>query len=103
MATLTPAQNQEGLLDYDDKGHRSIYDKGVAPLPIDKFDCEQSQLVEFMDALAKRAHDMGWTNRILKIPTTLPINADTEYHNMLTQHSIISYELISRYENTYVD
>ena len=62
---LTPAQNIDDVLDFTEKSHRAIYDKSVAPLPIDKFDCVHTQIVDFMSALTKKAHDFGWTKRVI--------------------------------------
>ena len=104
MATfaLTPAQNVSEVLDFDDKAHRAIYEKAIEKLKVDPFDCEQTQLVDFMSALAKKAHDFGWVDRMMKIPTTLPEDADTEYTNILTHHAQISFETIKDYEASYV-
>ena len=101
--SLTSAQNINAVLDFTEKSHRAIYDKATAPLPINAFDCTHSQLVDFMSALSKKADDFGWTDRILKIPLTLPENATTEYINMLTNHAQISIDLIRAYELSYVD
>ena len=104
MATfaLTPAQNFDEVLDFDDKAHRAIYEKSIEKLHVDKFDCEQTQLVDFMSALSKKAHDFGWVNRVMKIPKTLPEDDDTEYVNLLTNHATISFENIKEYEESYV-
>ena len=99
---LTPGQNVDVVLDFGDKSHRAIYEKSVAPLPIDAFDCVNTQLVDFMTALSKKAHDFGWTDRILKIPLTLPEDPNTEYINMLTNHAQVTIETIREYELTYV-
>ena len=99
---LTPAQNVDNLLDFDQKAHRAIFNGATAPLPIDPFDCVQTQLVDFMAALTKKARDYGWNDRIMMIPTTLPIDANTEYLNMLTQHAQIPIDLIRNYELSYV-
>ena len=99
---LTPAQNIDEVLDFSDKAHRSIYDKSIAPLSINSFDCVSTQLVDFMSALSKKAHDFGWYDRILKIPLTLPETEDTECINLLTNHAQISIELIRAYELSYV-
>ena len=99
---LTPGQNVDAVLDFGDKSHRAIYEKSIAPLPIDSFDCVNTQLVDFMSALSKKAHDFGWTDRILKIPLTLPEAADTEYINMLTNHAQVTIETIREYELSYV-
>ena len=100
--SLTPAQNVDGVLDFDDKAHRAIYDKSITALPINPFDCDNTQLVDFMSSLSKKAHDFGWTDRILKIPLTLPEDQDTEYVNLLTNHAQISIDKIREYELTYV-
>ena len=104
MATfaLTPAQNVSEVLDFDDKAHRGIYEKAIEKLKVDPFDCEQTQLVDFMSSLAKKAHDFGWVDRVMKIPTTLPEDEDTEYLNILTNHAQISFESIKTYEESYV-
>jgi hypothetical protein len=105
MATfaLTPAQNVNEVLDFDDKAHRAIYEKAVEKLKVDPFDCEQTQLVDFMSALAKKAHDFGWVDRVMKIPLTLPeVEGETEYVNILTQHAQISFDTIKEYEQSYV-
>ena len=104
MATfaLTPAQNVSEVLDFDDKAHRGIYEKAIEKLKVDPFDCEQTQLVDFMSSLAKKAHDFGWVDRVMKIPTTLPEDEDTTYLNILTNHAQISFESIKTYEESYV-
>ena len=99
---LTPAQNVADVLDFDEKSHRAIYERAVAPLQIDPFDCVHTQLMDFMTALSKKAHDFGWTDRILKIPLTLPEQADTVYVNLLTNHAEVSIDTIREYEMTYV-
>ena len=104
MATfsLTPAQNVATALDFSLKAHRSIYEQATKPLPIDPFDCVHTQLPDFLAALTKRAHDFGWVDRILKIPETLPIDANTLYTNMLELHAIIPIDQIREYELSYV-
>ena len=101
--SLTPAQNIDAVLDFTEKSHRALYDKAVAPLSIDPFDCVNTQLVDFMSALSKKAHDFGWADRILKIPLTLPEDATTEYMDLLTSHAQIPIELIRNYEDSYVN
>ena len=101
--SLTPAQNIDAVLDFKEKSHRALYDKAVAPLSRDPFDCVNTQLVDFMSALSKKAHDFGWADRILKIPLTLPEDATTEYMDLLTNHAQIPIELIRNYEDTYVN
>ena len=100
--SLTPGQAIDDVLDFTQKSHRAIYNSAIAPLPIDKFDCVQNQLVDFMSALSKRAHDIGWVERIMKIPRTLPEDANTEYWNLLTNHGQIPIESIRNYELSYV-
>ena len=55
--SLTPAQNIDVVLDFTEKTHRLIYEKATAKLPIDPFACDHLQLVDFMTALSKKAHD----------------------------------------------
>ena len=100
---LTPAQNFDAVLDFTEKSHRAIYDKATAPLPINVFDCNHTQLFDFMSGLSKKADNFGWTDRILKIPITLPEQANTEYINMLTNHAQVSIDIIRAYELSYVD
>ena len=95
---LTPAQNFDQLLDFDDKAHVKVYEKAVAKLPIDPFDCVHTQLIDFMSALEKKASDYGWNERIMLIPQTLPEDADTVYTNLLTNHAQVSIETIREYE-----
>ena len=101
--SLTPAQTIDVVLDFTEKSHRSIYDKAIAPLSIDPFDCVHTQLVDFMTALSKKSDDFGWTDRILKIPLTLPEDPNTEYINLLTNHAQIPIETIRNYELSYVN
>ena len=56
---LTPAQEFDGVLDFSDKAHRTIYDKSVAKLPITPFDCVHTQVVDFMSSLEYKAHEFG--------------------------------------------
>ena len=100
---LTPAQHFDGLLDFDEKSHRSVYAAATNKLHIDPFDCEQSQLVDFMSALSKKAHDFGWLERVMKIPKSLPEDANTEYVNLLTNRAQISIETVKAYDLSYVD
>ena len=90
------------MLNFDEKSHRAIYNNASAKLPIDAFDCVDTQLMDFMSALTKRAYDYGWVERILKIPLTLPEDADTEYVNILTNHAEVSINTIRDYEESYV-
>ena len=101
--SLTPAQTIDAVLDFTEKSHRSIYDKAIAPLSIDAFDCDHTQLVDFMTALSKKSDDFGWTDRILKIPLTLPEDPNTVYINLLTNHAQVSLDIIREYELSYVD
>ena len=99
---LTPAQHVDVVLNFNNKVHRTIYNGAIAPLPIDPFDCVQSQLMDFMAAITKKARDYGWSERIMLIPKTLPEGQDTEYLSMLTQHAQIPIDLIREYELSYV-
>ena len=100
--SLTPGQNIDQVLNFDEKSHRAIYNNASAKLPIDAFDCVDTQLLDFMSALTKRAYDYGWVERILKIPLTLPEDPDTEYVNILTNHAKVSLNTIREYEESYV-
>ena len=101
--SFTPAQNIDAVLEFTEKSHRSLYDKAVAPLSIDPFDCVNTQLVDFMSAQSKKAHDFGWAERILKIPLTLPENVMTKYMDLLTSHAQIPIKLIWNYEDSYMN
>ena len=92
--SLTPAQNIDAVLDFTEKSHRSLYEKATAKLPVDPFNCNHLQLVDFMTTLSKKADDFGWTDRIMKIPLTLPEDADTEYVNILTNYAQVTIDII---------
>ena len=87
---LSPAMAITGVIDYGTTEGRKHFERSIAPLSAELFDCESDDLHLFIDALITRAREMGWDipgvgiNDILLDPT----DPHSEYKNILRHHGV---------------
>ena len=69
------------------------------------FDCEDEDLHFFIDALKERADEMGWNIPGIGITDILldPLNPESEYVNILTNHGELTMEQIRAFESTHIN
>ena len=87
-----------------DGGDRKIYNKAVAKLSDDPFDCSPEGLFQFLRSLEDRAHKYGWNDEvtgIMMIPTD-PANPQV-LTNLLSNYGEVKMEEIKAFELTYID
>ena len=101
---LSPALSVTGAIDYSTAEGRKYFDRSVEKLSDELFDCEDEDLHLFIDTLKERADEMGWNIRGVGITDILvdPLNAQSEYINILTNHGELTIEQIRDFESTYI-
>ena len=99
---LTPASAKTGVLQYADKDERMLYEKACSKLSDDEFDCQEDQVMDFMNSLKQRAREYGWDERIMMIPSD-PEDMTSEMISILDAHGSLSMEAILAYEKSYMD
>ena len=101
---LSPAMAITGVIDYGTTEGRKHFERSIAPLSVELFDCESDDLHLFIDALITRAREMGWDipgvgiNDILLDPT----DPHSEYKNILRHHGELTLDQIRAFEATYI-
>ena len=95
----TPAlRGKTDLLDFGKKTDRNIYESGRSPVLSrgDCFDATAEQLMTFINALNKRATDMGWNDATNPQKITI---FDIHHHGATVQINLVtSYGCISMAE-----
>jgi hypothetical protein len=98
---LSPALVTNGILDYSTPRGVKLYTAATEKLQDNLFDVDSAGIHTFLNALADRSMQFGWSY-ILEIPKDI-IFPDEDLVNLLTNHGEISLEQVREHCLTYID
>jgi hypothetical protein len=102
--SLTPGTAQEGIIDFNTKGGKSLYGYATEKLEEELYDCTPDGFYQFLQNIKTRAEEFGWSdpvNGVLMIPTN-PDDPNSPKRNLLFEYGSISLESITKYELSYI-
>jgi hypothetical protein len=98
---LSPALVTNGILDYSTPRGVKLYTAATEKLQDNLFDADSAGIHTFLNALADRSMQFGWSY-ILDIPKDI-VFPDEDLVNLLTNHGEISLEQVREHCLTYID